>query len=58
MSATDSNSAFMLLVFDCTLTARRDTSFTCAQYGDLLDIYIELWPLTTYTIPGLIGYGA
>lgn len=55
MSAMDSNSAFMLLVWDLTVYARYSESVTPDQYGDMSNLYVELWG---YELPAFTGHGA
>ena len=55
MSATDSNPAFMLLVWDLTVYARYSEAVTSDQYGDMSNLYAEVWG---YVLPAFTGYGA
>jgi hypothetical protein len=49
---------FMLLIWDLTLYSLHSSSVTASQHCDMLDLFVKYWPLSTYTVPSLVEYGA
>ena len=52
-----SESAFMLLVWDVTIYSQHSPEVSPVQYGDVLNLFVTYWPLSTYTVPTIIEYG-